>query len=334
MLGAGRRLVAIGLALAALAAAAPASADPTLWDVVRDPRTRQAQRALNAVERMMTRAEQPIFDPALRRNFALAAIAMLELAGGKALPDPRLRFLLGKLLIRSSVEREAQARELLESALAEAPNSPLAAEGWFNLAIACAKLGDSKREHEAYTRALDVQWNADSRAIIYLNRAESSMVLGNLTAALADYREAVRLAQDAEALALAYFGLGIAQERSGDLPSALASMQRASSIRFPSPHAPLALDSEAVFFVPPYDKYYYKALTAMAQARYATDVGERKRAWEEAIMHWQAYLERAEPDATPWVPNARRHLARSEREARELAKRSPKLKRRAGASAR
>lgn len=326
-----RALRALALCVGCCALSAAARAEPTIWDMARDARARKSHHALVAVERMMARADQSEFDPELSKNFTLAAIAMLELAGAGELPEPRLRFLLGDLLV--AVDREAEARVQLERALAEAPDSPLAARGWFNLAIASAKLGNAKREHEAYTRGLELEWDPDRRSNIFLNRAESSMVLGSLTAALSDYREAARLAQRPDLVALAYFGLGIVQERSGDLPSALASMQRASQIRMPPPYPPLALDQPAVFFVPTYDIYYYKALTAMAAARYATDAAEQKLAWEAAVSFWQTYLAQAEPSA-PWLPNARRHLARSERELQLLAKRAPKIKPRAAKSGR
>jgi tetratricopeptide (TPR) repeat protein len=303
-----------------LCATLPAAAKPTIWDVARDSRTAKAYAALVAVERMMLRVQESAFDPSMQQNFKLAAIAMLELAGAKQLPDPRLRFLLAELLTGPNVHRVEQARQLLESALSEAPRSPLAAPGWFHLALASAMLGDSKREHHAYTQALELAWETDLRANIYLNRGESSMVLGDLRAAVADYRHAIQLAERPDLTALAYWGLGIAQERDGDLPSALASVAKAAAIVLPPPMPPMALDLPTVFFVPWYDTFYYKALTAMASARSAADGAKAREQWQQAIGYWRHYLSEAEGEAQPWVPNARRHLTRSERELVRLDK--------------
>lgn len=290
-----------------------AAAQPSIWDAARNPRAKQAYAAFVAAERMQEQALDRFEDPRLPRDFTLAASALLELSGGVKLHEPRLNYLLGDLLLDSSltINRTRDAERLLRLALTEAPDSPLASQGWFNLAIAEAKLGEPQGEYDAYSHALELQFDPEVRATIFANRAESSMVAGNLKAAIRDYRRAVALSQLPHAQALAEWGLGVALERSGDLPSALAAIDLALQIRLPSPPyaSTLALELPEVFFVPDYDVHYYRALGAMAEARRVSTPSERKAALAEAIAHFTAYLERAEPDRQPWIPNAKAHRA-------------------------
>ena len=294
----------LGIVLSMLFVSGTLGAEPNVWDAARDPKAKRAEHALVAVERMLLRADAAL-DPTMQRNFLRGGLAMLEVAGGEELADPRLRFLLGDLLI--SVGRDEKGREILARALDSAPDSPLSGRAWFNLAIASAKLGDPTREKEAYTRALEVVWDPSFRANIYINRGESSMVQGDLGLAVRDYRRAIALADRPDHQALAYYGLGIALERSGDLPAALAAMRIAESIQLPGWGS--ALDLPGVFFVPAYDKHYYRALGAMALAREATEPKAERAELERAAVEWQSYLEGAQADGHRWLRNAELHLA-------------------------
>ncbi|HMI90789.1 MAG TPA: hypothetical protein VK509_05465, partial [Polyangiales bacterium] len=203
-------------ALACLVASS-VSAQPSLWDSARNPNTLRAHQAFVSAERMQEHAHESFGDPRLQRDFTLAASALLELSGGAELRDARLNYLLGDLLLDPllTLNRTREAERLLAAALEQAPDSALAAHGWFNLAIASAKLRVPKREHAAYTRALELEFDPDMRATIYSNRAESSMVAGDLRAAIRDYRRATDLAQLPHAQALAYWGLGVVLDRDG-----------------------------------------------------------------------------------------------------------------------
>lgn len=321
-----RRASAVAIAVAIGAGAPSLHAQPSVWDVARDPRTARSHHALVAVERMLMRADM-VFDPLLSRNFTRAGLAMLELAGGEELPDARVHYLLGELLLDASVSREEEARKVLTRALQMAPDSPLAGRGWFNLAIASAKLDDPAREHSAYTRALQVAWEPRFRANILINRAESSMVLGDLRGAIRGYRAAIRLAAGPDHQALAHYGLGIALERSGDLPAALEAMRVAENITLPPWGS--ALDLPGVFFVPSFDKHYYRALGAMAIARDAADEAARRAELERALDEWRAYLKEAEPANHTWVKNAELHVGSLEKQLAKLgAKPAAKPKRR------
>jgi hypothetical protein len=294
-----------GLALALLLLAGRAGAQPNIWDAARDPKLVRDEQTLVAVERVLSRDDAPVFDPTTPRELMRAALTAAELAGRPTVSDPRLLFFVGELLSDPLVGRDDEAREVLDRALAADPSSPLAGRGWFNVAIASARLADPKREHDAYTHALELTWERGFRANIFTNRAESAMVLGHLDRAVADYEKAIELADRPDLQALAYYGLGIARERSGDLPASLDAMRVARNIRLPGIGS--ALDLPSVFFVPDYDVHYYKALSAMSAARDAKKPQLEAHYLALAASQWQEYLAGAVPDQHRWVPNARRH---------------------------
>jgi tetratricopeptide (TPR) repeat protein len=316
---------------AALLVSRPAVAQLSIWDQARDPHLARAEHVLHGVERMLLRAQEAQFAPDMQADFTRSALAMLELAGGSELPDVRLRYLLGDLLVDPAIGRYGEAARLLQRALREAPEHPLAAQGWFDLAIAEAKLHKPKLEIDAYNHALERAWQPELRANIFMNRGESRMVLGHLQGALSDYRRGLQIAQRPALRALAYYGLGITLERSGDLPSALDAMHKANAIqvqtKFGMPGS--ALDSNGVFFVPSYDLFYYEALAWMAYARDARAPAKKVERLERAISYWKRYLAQAEPDQQPWVEHAkllldscRRQLAKATVEAKGSRKRA------------
>ncbi|MFO0571552.1 MAG: tetratricopeptide repeat protein [Polyangiaceae bacterium] len=308
--------------------ASPVSAQPSIWDSARDPKSRRDYETLVGVERMLSREDESMaFDPAFPERLMRAALAVVELGSGKDSRDARLLFLAGDLLSDPLLGRDEDAKNVLERALARDPESPLAGRAWFNLAIGAAKVSDPKREHHAYSRALESVWEPGFRANIYANRGESSMVLGDLEAAIRDYRKSIALADRPDLVALSQYGLGIAYERNGDLPRGLEAMAVARAIQIPGIGS--ALDLPSVFFVPPYDIHYYKALSAMSAARRDAKPESLAIALLEAAEEWQKYLEPASADRHRWVPNAKRH----QRTVLERLKRlTPEIKRRAAAS--
>lgn len=300
------RALAALLAIAAATSAGVARAEPSIWDAARDPRTEQASFVLRAVERKLLQAsESNGFDPAAGGRITRAAIAMLELSRGTRLPDVRLRFLLGTLLVDGSVRRFDDARVVLESALREAPESPLAGEGWFNLGIAYASLDEPKKEIDAYAHALDLTWKRDVRATLFMNRGEAWMRLRKLELAIADFHEAIQNADSPETSALAQYDLGVGLERSGDLPSALDAVARGASVRLQSAFGPRSvLDATSVFFVPAYEDYYYRALEAMALARSAGP-DDAITLYQRARRDFTRYAALAAADDPPWLSHAK-----------------------------
>jgi tetratricopeptide (TPR) repeat protein len=330
---------ALGAAVLSLVLdASPVRAAPSLWQRAREPGAVRQQSILNRVERLLSAAGVPEFDAEL----SAGAVALLQIgpapwpcigrsvSARSSLPpletalDPRLEYLLGGALLDSQTNREAEARCLLERALRDAPDSPLAAHGLADLAIAAAKLGDRVAEHAAYLRALELTWDPEARANVLANLAESDMALGDLSRSIREYRRALVDAQQPELIAGAYFGLAVALDRSGDFPSALAAAKRAISLPLPATLSPVesVLDLPNVFFTPSYEVHYYKALGAMAAAALASGVVARQAALEEAAAHWAAYLRGAAPEPVPWAPRAALHQASV---ARELAKMSAHL---------
>jgi len=310
-------LFALGAA-ASVFAAAPVHAEPSIWQRAERPELTRNLQLLNRIERLLGTVGLPEFNA----EFSAGAVALFQLGdgrfrcadapGAKAAPlDPRLEYLIGGALVQAEIQREADARCLLERALRDAPNSPLAAQGYFNLALAAGKLGDRKAERTAYLRALEVTWDQDVRATVYGNLAESDMAAGDLKRAVREYRTALVTSQQPDIVALAYYGLAVALDRSGDLPSALDAAKRALSVPLPPTvfSAPSVLELPSVSFTPSYEIHYYKALGAMATAESAKDEAARREALAEAVEHWSAYLARAEVDGTPWVQAAKLHRA-------------------------
>ena len=307
---------AAALSGASFLRAAAADAEPSIWEVARDPEVASEHRLLVEVERMVdSRAVDLLGDPVVPKKGA--AIQKLRDAGGSKLADPRLRYLYGELLIDARPSEVEHGRSVLEGMLADDPASPVAAHAWFSVAIASARLEDREAEDAAYTKALDRAWMRSLRTTIFMNRGESRMMAGRLAEAVADYRESIRLARRPDQASLAWWGLAVALERYGDLPSALDAAGRAWRL------FPIALDLPTVFFVPSYEVHYYRALAAMARARHEKNALDAALLHEEAALYWQRYADAAAPEDR-WVDRARRHAARALERAEALRAKASK----------
>jgi tetratricopeptide (TPR) repeat protein len=295
------------MAIACSLLAGIAQAKPSIWDVAREPSVERDYQTLVAVERMVARDDSG--DPTLPGRFMRAALAVIELAGGTRSADARLLFVAGDLLSDPMVGRDKEARALLVRALRVAPESPLAGRAWFNLAIASARMRDPASERKAYGNALELVWEPGFRSNILANRAESNMVLGDLEAAVVDYRKAIALSDRPDLAALGHYGLGVALERNGDLPRALDAMDVARAIQIPA-----------------YDIHYYKALAALAAARGPKKPEVVAAHLLDAGEEWQRYLEHAVPEKHRWIDHARRHQATT---LARLEKLAPVIRRRA-----
>jgi tetratricopeptide (TPR) repeat protein len=244
----------------------------------------------------------------LDRQLNSRAAALITIADGDQLQDSRLLYLLGDALVKADRSYLPEGRLRLRQALESDPDSPLAGEAWFSLAVAEGKLRQHVAEREAYTHALEREWQPELQATIVTNRAESAMASGELQLAIRDYRSAVTLSRSAVTQALALWGLAVATERDGDLPSALDLARRAGSFRFGTPnHSIVALDLPSVYFTPDYEEHYYRALTTMAQADAEPRVAEARLLWQTASLLWSLYIDNADRDRERWVSNARRH---------------------------
>jgi len=322
-----RRCVVLG-SLAWLEAATAVAA-PTIWDDVRRPELGRADELLSLAERSRVPAEDALDDAGmflpsgtseeLNRQLNARAAALITIADGQTLGDPRLLYLLGDALVKADKSYLPEGRERLERALALAPASPLAGEAWFSLAVAEGKLRHHAAERAAYTRALELEWEPELQATIVTNRAESTMAAGDLALAMRDYRLALALSRSATTQALAYWGLAVATERDGDLPSALELARRAGSFRFgPPSHLIVALDLPSVYFTPDYEEHYYRALATMAEAAKASSADEKRLALQTASLLWSLYLDGAQRDSERWAPNARAHRDACRRQLAQL----------------
>jgi tetratricopeptide (TPR) repeat protein len=281
-----------------------------LWDRIRDPAADKAERALTVALRARTPKDVPPdlaeLAPDLDELLAWRAATVLEMAGGEALGTPRVWFFLGDALVAANRGRDEDGRRILWRALAAEPESPEAAHAWFDVAIASNRLSDFEGERKAYDEALCVEWDQNKRAGIYMNRGEASMSLGELRAAREDYLRALATTNESEIHALAAWGLAVASARDEDLPEALAYAWEASQMVFrgPSGQPITALELPSVFFTPPHEVLYYRALAAMAASEHAKDDRERRSALETAGSLWRDYLKRAREHGDRWVANA------------------------------
>jgi len=321
-----------GCGALALLVAAPSGAKPSIWDRVKQPSLARAEQLFSLAERSRVPAEDAMDDMSmflpsgtseeLNRQLNARAAALITIADGQKLGDVRLLYLLGDALVKADKSYLPEGRLRLEQALKLAPDSPLAGDAWFLLGVAEGKLRHHGTEREAFSRALEHEWDPELRANIITNRAESTMASGRLALAIQDYRLALSLARSAFTQALAYWGLAVATERDGDMPRALELARRAASHRFgPQSHLVVAIDLPAVYFTPEYEKNYYRALAVMAEADIETDRDQARVLLQTASRLWSLYLDNAERDGERWVNNARtardacrKKLAKLERE--------------------
>jgi tetratricopeptide (TPR) repeat protein len=307
------RAVALG-GLAVLAQVSPAAAKPSVWDLVKNPKLGAAEQLLIVAERSRTPAEDDSDDASLpptataeelNRQLNARAAALITIADGHQLGDPRLLYLLGDALVKADKSYLPEGRLRLQQALERDPDSPLAADAWFSLATAEGKLGRREAERAAYSRALALEWQPEAQAMFASNRAESSMASGDLRMAIDDYRLALSLARSGVTRALALWGLAVASERDGDLPTALGLAREAAGFRFgPPTRFVLALDLPNVYFEPEYEEHYYRALAEMAEADALTRPEEARSKLQTASLLWSLYLENARRSHDRWLPNA------------------------------
>jgi tetratricopeptide (TPR) repeat protein len=301
-----------------------------LWQRTRDPETARAEHLSRVIERLLDARRDTERDSDLSRDFALAAVAAADLAGAEQLPGARLQCLLGIALTEAGLYRRAHS--VLQRALAQSPQGPLAARCHFVASIAAGHLDQTELELEALTRSIELDFIPTQLARAYCNRGETWMRRGDLARASADFKKGIELGLDPAQQALCYYALAVAQDRNGDTPSAWQALDIALRI-----HLPLnvyasddALDLPEVYFLPEYDLHYYKALSRMATARQAPD-DERLEQYERALKHWQAYIEAGEKAGDPWLTQARLHAAtcrrlldEAEKPQRKQADRKPK----------
>jgi tetratricopeptide (TPR) repeat protein len=331
--------VAAGLALV-LGIASPALADtpPTKWDRAKNPSLADSWDLHVRIRQELTAAGLERREESLETTLSEVRDE-LEQAGAATSPDVRLRFDLGEIYV--DLKHYPSAIQVLVPALALAPDDPAAVSAWGELAVAYAKLDQSREEVRAYDEVLARSMSLFERALMTANRAEAEMRLGNLDEAVAGYREAIALSESVSGLSnlfkqnvLARWGLAVALDRSGDPSGALREAALAAS-----QNGFNALKDPDVFFVPDYEVAFYYALGWTALAQKPPNAKDGLELWGRAEDEWSLYLRGAESAQADcdrvrthpcagdrWLSLVRAHLDHAKRE-RVLAEKHAGLKR-------
>jgi tetratricopeptide (TPR) repeat protein len=293
---------------------------PGVWERATDPEKAKADEVHRKVEALLFTTYSSRDDSGASQERFAEAMQLLERGHADKSSDVRLRFDFGHVAYLRHDEPRAAA--VLESALREAPDQPLAMRAYFDLGVCYAKLGNTEAEIVAYDEYLRRQTDPESRALALANRAEAHMTLGRephmtlarLAMAVNDYRSALLIDPG---YPQAHWGLAVALDRNGDLPGALAEAKLAVT------YDPLELQISGpnVFFVPAYEQYWYEALSAAARAQQLDDAPSSVLLWETSIAKWAGYVAVAASDDR-WLPLARAHLASTQRRLDRAKKRS------------
>ncbi len=187
----------------------------------------------------------------------------------------------------------------------------------YSYGLSLAYLGDAKGEIKAFTGALAFTEGRGPRANLLYNRADAQ---GCRRAARGGHRRLPERDRSREPPrdhgARLLRARGRARPIQGDLPSAWVALESAHRVAPPFSGLPGAdiLDAPSVFFVPAYEKDYYRALSRMAQARVASSASERREHLARALEHWEVFIAAAERANDRYLENARLHAFACRRE--------------------
>jgi tetratricopeptide (TPR) repeat protein len=306
--------------LMTIGASVPARADtpPSRWDRARDPAVGEAWDLHARVREFMAPIRSEVLG--LRELRLQQARTELESARAATSADVRLRFDLGQ--VYEELRHNQQAIDVLQPALAMAPDHPAAADAWIDLAFAYARLDRSREERDAYDAYLARTPDGGGRATALLNRAEAEMRLGDLEDAVLGYRDAIDACDAASTLedmfetgVLARWGLAVVLDRSGDATGAAREAVSAAQL---DPKEEI-IDSQkmcgtslCVFFVPDYERDWYLGLGRAEHAKQEPDPRKAALLWKRTEEKWADYVSRADPKDR-WLPLAKAHLAATQK---------------------
>lgn len=331
------RLVGAVVVAAATLYAPPSAAAPTLWARALDPKAAERADLIAQADSILIRDElerrAKLRDLIDERDEGrsplrlLEARALYELAGAATMRDPAVR--LRYALLLQDLGEIKGATSHFEALLRSEPPAPIRADAWQQLAICYARLGRYPEEIKAYGEALALEPHAQMRALLFANRAEGHMVLGDLPAAIDGYRAALAALGSLDMFrygVTTLWGLAVALDRSGDLDGAIEHIQLARTYD----RSDRQINGPGWFYVPEYDEDWYAALGYWAAARSAELGAVRADSYHKAITAWESYIARA-PATDLWLPMAKARLARSQKERDETLRRLLKSARPAGA---
>jgi tetratricopeptide (TPR) repeat protein len=302
-----------GLALAFLIGASAtltgtAAAQPSLWQRAEDPRRIRVERLLRRVSRFVDWVAEADADPDMKHDFWLGALVTLEQSGAHAFDDPRVRLLLAQVLLGADLGREEEAAALAQRVLGDVPADAAWLQAEARLVLVHA-IQDPELVVPEIDRALPLIWDSRTRSDLFRRRADARMARHDVRGALSDYRAALRADDSSRRNALARFGLGLALERSGNLPAAFAELRLA---RLAAPRVfgvelgVLALPG--VFAFRPQDVRYVAALAEQSLLGSAVDLDTEAASCERSMAAWREYVAESLVE-DPWLDRARRHLS-------------------------
>jgi hypothetical protein len=315
-------LAGVAVAALSLTSAEPvAFARPTIWERTERPALNRTDRAWRRISRYMDSVEDAQ-NPEMRHDFWLGALLMAEESGAAVLPDPGLRLLLAQILLGTELGREAEAASLAHGVLAEAGPDDLWLEAEARVVLAFAAK-DPELAIREVARALPLVWDASTRSDLFRRRADAKMAERDLRGSLADYRAALQADDSARRTSLARFGIGLALERSGNLPEALVELHRARLA------APRVFGGElsvlllpGVFAFRPADVYYVVGLTELSRIPNPADPDGEAAACERAHADFREFRSQA-PLGDPWLERAERYVNELPARCQKLLARPP-----------
>lgn len=287
----------VPLAITAALSSTRARAEmPDAWDHARQPDLEKRRETVTAAEQMLTaarvvRQRSAASGAAVRRivqNQATVARTLVsELEPGDCVTADVCFVLLNAAELLEDDQGSIRLGERIE---ARFPDDRRLHSALFQVAVAHARLGQRDKELEAYSRYLMNVDDPEERYTPLANRAESRFAMGDVDAAIADYREAIQIRPGRDGV-LARLGLAFSLDRLGDFSGALREAKEAELVDGQRSE----LEGSGVFFVPPYEIEWYRALVEAGRAENAHRPEEKAAFWEVAGHFYELFARRAGP---------------------------------------
>jgi tetratricopeptide (TPR) repeat protein len=269
-----------------------------------------------AIVRGASRAVRALGRPALRRLALIeSALDRLSLARHRAPDDAEITRATARLLVAweepgepyscTTRRRDAEAVAMLTTLRSDAPQLAPEETG-FELAIALTREQRFAEAARAWTDVSALVGAGGERAVtVRTNLAETTMLAGDVEAAVGHYRRALAVAAAGRSYQQALWGLAVALDRLGEHAEALSHVEKALHAEG---WAQRVLRSDGVFFEPEHELHYYEALgnEVLAEREEASD---RQGLLAAAATSYRAFL-RGDGGHGPFADTAEANLAR------------------------